>query len=52
MEFSCSRGDATLLGVSALLLVVLLIGAGWQIAAAALGLSMAGAAGVVAAQRT
>jgi hypothetical protein len=51
VEISLSRGDVTLVGVSALLLVVLLIGAGWQIAGVALTLSVTAAAAVAAAQR-
>jgi hypothetical protein len=51
IEFSFSAGEALLLGISALFVVVLTVLAGWQVAFVALGLSLFGAGAVDAVQR-
>lgn len=52
IEIWLSRSDLALLAVSAVMLGVLLSVAGWQVAAAALGLSIVGAGIIGAAQRS
>lgn len=51
IEVSVSSGEAVLLGISTVLVVILTVLAGWQVAFVALGLSLLGAAGVDAVQQ-
>jgi hypothetical protein len=51
VEVRLSRRDVGLLTLSALLLAFLLIGAGWEVASIALGLSVAGAGAIANAPR-
>jgi hypothetical protein len=51
IEIVISRGDVALLALSALMLAMLFVLGGWQIAITALGLSVAGAGVIGAVQR-
>ena len=51
IEVSVSAGEAVLLGISILLVVVLTVLAGWQVAFVALALSLLGAGAVDAVQQ-
>ena len=52
IEFVLSRSEALLLGISALLVVVLTVLAGWQVAFVALGLSLLGAGAIDSVQQS